>query len=94
MALPKIGDGEQLGDGNIGETLYLGKSSLQPVAFFGATGSTQPSSASQAAAISTAPVSISATQWGFTSSAQALSIITLLNQIRTDLVSLGIIKGS
>lgn len=30
MALPKIGDGEQVGDGNVGETLVVGASG-QPV---------------------------------------------------------------
>lgn len=64
------------------------------VGLFGATPIVQPTTSLEAAAISTAPVSISATQWAFTSSAQAASIITLVNQLRADLVSLGIIKGS
>lgn len=64
------------------------------VGFFGTTATTQPASASQAAIASTAPVSISATQWGFSTSAQAAGVINLLTEIRTGLVALGIIKGS
>lgn len=64
------------------------------VGFFGTTATTQPASASQAAVATTAPVSISATQWGFASSAQAQAIINLQNELRSALVALGIIKGS
>lgn len=64
------------------------------VGFFGTSATTQPASASQAAVASTAPVSISATQWGFASSAQALAVIQLQNELRSALVALGIIKGS
>lgn len=64
------------------------------VGFFGTTATTQPASASQAAVASTAPVSISATQWGFSTSAQAQQIIDSHNAIRSALVALGIIKGS
>lgn len=62
--------------------------------FFGTTATTQPASASQAAAATTAPVSISATQWGFSTSTQAAAIIDGYNGIRDALVALGIIKGS
>lgn len=62
--------------------------------FFGTAATSQPASASQAAVATTAPVSISATQWGFASSAQAQSIINLQNELRSALVALGIIKGS
>lgn len=37
MALPKIGDGEQVGDGNLNEQLNLG-ASTQPVRIGGAAG--------------------------------------------------------
>ena len=62
--------------------------------FFGVSATAQPASASQAAVVTTAPVSITATQWGFASSAQALAVITLQNELRSALVALGIIKGS
>lgn len=75
--------------------VVFGNASTDTVAFYGAaTPQPQQSGAGQAAAISTAPVSISATQWGFASSAQALSVITLQNNIRTALVNLGLITGS
>ena len=93
---------QQIGDGNTSETMNVGRPT-QPVAlggtaglvgFYGATPVVRPTSASQAAAISTAAVSVSATQWGFTTSTQANSIITLVNQMRADLVTLGLIAGS
>lgn len=103
MALPAIGDGEQVGDGNTGETLNVGRSG-QPVqfggaatatlGFFGATPVAQPAATNQAAIASTAAVSVSATQWGYSTSTQATGIVTLLTEIRTALVNTGIIKGS
>lgn len=54
-------------------------------------GATQ-ASASQAAVVTTAPTN--STPYGYSTSAQALAIITLVNAIRTALVDTGIIKGS
>lgn len=99
MALPKIGDGEQIGDGNLNETLNVGRPT-QPVAlggssgsigFFGVTATTQPASASQAALTLT-----TATSGGFGfSTATAFSAFTAqLENIRASLVTLGLIKGS
>lgn len=103
MALPGIGDGEQVGDGNTSETLNVGRSG-QPVQFggtntatlgwYGATPVSQRTSSNQAAVGTTAAVSISATQWGFSTSTQANAFVTLINQIRSDLVTLGLLKGS
>lgn len=103
MALPAVGQGEQVGDGNTNETLNVGRSA-QPVqfggtntatlGFYGATPAVQPASSNQAAPVSTAPVSISATQWGWSTSTQAQAILTLVTQLRADLVTLGILKGS
>ena len=74
MALPAVGDGYQVGDGNTGEDLLVGRTG-QPVqfggsaaaelGFFGATPAAQPAATNQAAIASTAAVSVSATQWGF-----------------------------
>lgn len=64
------------------------------VGFFGTTATTQPTSANQAAPASTSAVSVSATQWGFSTSTQANAIVTLVTQLRADLVALGLIKGS
>lgn len=103
MALPSVGDGYQVGDGNTNETMNVGRSGVPvqfggeataELGFFGSTPVDQPASASQAAIASTAAVSISATQWGFSTSAQATGVINLLTEIRTALVDLGLIKGS
>lgn len=93
----------QVGDGNLQETLLVGREG-QPVqfggdaaatlGFYGATPVAQPAATNQAAIASTAAVSISATQWGFATSTQATGIVTLLAEIRTALVNTGIIKGS
>lgn len=65
---------------------------LDYVGFFGATPVVQPTSASQAAVTTTA--STTTTPWGFSTSTQADAIVTLVNKIRADLVTLGLIKGS
>ena len=62
------------------------------IGFFAASPVVQPTSASQAAVATTAATTGAAT-YGLTS-AQANGVITLLNKIRTDLVALGLIKGS
>lgn len=103
MALPAIGDGEQIGDGNLNELLRVGRptqpvqfggSSTATLGFYGATPVAQPAATNQAVNISTAAVSISATQWAYASSAQATGIATLLFEIRAALVNTGLIKGS
>lgn len=82
--------------GNLTATgnVALGDASTDTIGFYGATPSTQPTSSNEAAVAATASVSISATQWGFSTSTQANAVITLVNQLRADLVTLGIIKGS
>lgn len=73
----------------------LGQSATESyVGFFGATPVVQPTHANQAAPASTAAVSVSATQWGFSTSTQANAIVTLVTRLRADLVTLGLIKGS
>lgn len=93
----------QVGDGNSGETMLVGRTGV-PVqfggtntailGFYGAIPVAQPAATNQSAIASTAAVSISATQWGFSTSAQASGIVSLLTEIRTALVNTGIIKGS
>jgi hypothetical protein len=65
---PKIGDGEQIGDGNTAETLNVGRSgqpvALQPSAtgtlgFYGATPAAQRAAAIQAASVVSASSYIS-----------------------------------
>jgi hypothetical protein len=83
----------------------LGYDSNAKVGFFGTTPADQPASANQAAAattaITTAAVTTTTNSYGYATTTQANNITarvvsntTLLNQIRTDLVELGIIKGS
>lgn len=72
----------------------VGGSSSEPIAFFGATPTTRPTAAGQAAPASTAPVSVSATQWGYSTSTQALAITDCLIAVRAALVTLGLINGS
>lgn len=72
----------------------LGTSSASTLGFYGATFTSQLASASQAVVATTAPVSITATQWGYSTSTQALAVVTLLAQIRNDLVTLGLVKGA
>lgn len=58
----------------------------------GWSGTGQPASANQAAVGTTAATTTS--PWGFSTSTQADAIVTLVNQIRSDLVAAGLIKGS
>lgn len=68
--------------------------SLSAFSVWGAAATTQPSATNQADIISTAAVSISATQWGYTTSTQATGIVSLLRAIRDALVASGNMKGS
>ena len=47
---PKIGDGEQLGDGNLAEGLNVGRGT-QPIGFYGTTPVAQRAAAVQAASV-------------------------------------------
>lgn len=71
---------------------YVGKAATDYISHYGVTPVVQPSSASQAAVATTAATTT--TPWGFTTSTQANAIVTLVNQIRSDLVTLGLLKGS
>jgi UDP-N-acetyl-D-mannosaminuronic acid transferase (WecB/TagA/CpsF family) len=63
------------------------------VGFFGATPGAQPASVSQAVVATTAATN-GGSPFGYTTSTQADGIVRLVNQLRSDLVTLGIIKGS
>lgn len=67
----------------------LGQTSTDLVSFFGATPVVRYAT-SIAAPASTAVVSISATQWGFSTSAQAQAVITALTNIPAMLNSYGL----
>ena len=101
MALPAIGDGEQIGDGNANETLLVGRvgqpvkvaaSTSTTLSFYGTAAIAQPSGAAQAA-VATDAATTGAATYGFTS-AQANGMVGTVNAIRTALVNLGLIKGS
>jgi hypothetical protein len=81
-------------NGTFSGTMVIGATAADKVAFYGVTSTTQPTATNQAAAGTVSSVSISATQWGFSTSTQANSLINLVQQIRSDLVALGLIKGS
>ncbi len=92
MALPSATDIEYVGTSSSGGCV-LGQTSTDLIGFFGlATAIAQPSGAGQAA-VSTAAATSGSAIYGFTS-AQANGIVTLVNQLRSDLVALGILKGS
>lgn len=100
MALPAIGDGEQIGDGNTNETLNVGRSGqpvkVQPSAsgslgFWGASATTQPANAAQAALTLTTALT---SGFGFTSATAFNAFIAQLENIRASLVTIGILKGS
>lgn len=85
---------QNLEDPRITGNITLQGTASSRIGFFGAATGAQPASASQAAVASTAAASVSATQWGYSTSTQANAIVTLVNQLRADLVTLGLIKGS
>lgn len=99
MALPKVGDGYQVTDGNLNEAVNVGRAgqtvnlggSGAALGFYGKTAITQPASADQAALTLTTATS---NGFGF-STATAFSAATAqLEAIRVALVNVGILKGS
>lgn len=73
-------------------TLVIGSTTADTLAFFGTTAVSQPTSASEAAVTTT--TATTTTPFGFSTVTQANAIVTLVNQLRADLVTLGLIKGS
>jgi len=80
---------KQLSDGNPDGTV-LGQSPADLISFYNGTPVQQRSGPAQAAVETAAPTN--ATPFGF-SQTQAAAIITLLNEIRATLVSVGLMKG-
>ncbi len=78
-----------LSDGNPDGTV-LGQSASDLISFYNTIPVTQRSGSVQAAVPTTPPTNTS--PYGF-SQAQATAIITLLNEVRTTLVGLGLMKG-
>lgn len=68
----------------------VGASAAHKLGFYGATPVTQPTSSSQAAVTAT----VTTTQTTTTLKADLAACVTLVNQLRSELVTLGLIKGS
>lgn len=81
-------------DGLLVSSVISAENATLKLGFYGVTPVIRPTATQEAAPASTAPVSISATQWGFATSAQAQAVLTLVTQLRADLVALGLITGS
>ena len=93
LQAPKIGDGEQIGDGNTSETLNVGRSgqpiAVQPSAsgklgFYGKTPAAQRAAAIQAASV------VSASTWASVASNQA----AFFAEVAATLTGLGLWKGA
>ena len=69
----------------------FGLSSSDKIGKWGVVPIIQPASGDQAAIVTTGATQTN--PWGFTTAAQANAIVTLLNEIRSALVSTGEIKG-
>lgn len=81
----------QLSDQN-SEGTVLGASTTDKIAFYGKTAVAQQSSADQAAVTTTASTSTSPV--GYSTTTQADAIVTLVNEMRSVLVTVGLMKGS
>ena len=100
MALPAIGDGEQIGDGNTNETLNVGRAT-QPVQLGGTSGTvgiygvtpvSQRSTTVGTIVATTVAVSTTSNIWGFSTSTQANNLVTMVNDIYKALTSFGLIS--
>jgi hypothetical protein len=80
---------EYIGDGRPDGTVFI-RTSTEKGAFYGSTPVVQPSSASQAAV--TATVTTTATTTALATDVAALIVLT--NQLRSELVTLGLISGA
>lgn len=89
----------QLSDQNSQGTV-LGVSASDLIAFYGQAAVSQPTSSAQAAVTATSVAAAMSTPtgavtvWGYSTAAIANGIVTLVNELRADLVNLGLIKGS
>ena len=95
---------EYIGNGNPSGT-SVAKATTEKLSFYGVTPVVQPSGATQAAAststITTAAITTTTNNYGYATTTQANDIATiaaeardLVNQIRSDLVTLGLLAGS
>lgn len=87
MAAPNTNPTYQYLDGEFADGTILGRTSAGLVGFFGATPVAQP--AGTTAAVATTVASSTATVYALTS-AQSASIIALVNELRANMVTLGL----
>jgi hypothetical protein len=80
-----------LGDRNA-DGIVIGYSSSEPIAFWGATPAARTAFTAAAAATTVAVSTTTGaiTSWGFSTSTQANAVISLVNEIRAALVTLGL----
>lgn len=95
MALPGVNPTFRFLDDGAPDGTVLGQNITSKVGFWG-TVTTQPTATQQAVAISTAAMSSAGTNggWLYVTSTQADGVVRLVNQLRNDLVQLGLLKGS
>ena len=79
---------QYLDDGGSDGTI-VGKDSSRPLSFWGATPAAR-SAFSASAVETTVAISTTTTKWGFSTSTQANAIVSLVNEIRAALVTLGL----
>jgi hypothetical protein len=86
--------------GNVDGTV-LGQSASELIGFYGATPVAQPSATAQSAVATTALVTVGSTVLTATDLTSINAVVTragalttLVNQLRSDLVTLGVLKGS
>lgn len=72
--------------------MKLGGSVASKLSVYGVTPIVQRSGAAQVQVATTAPTNV--TPFGYTTSAQAAAIVTLVNELQAAMVAFGIIKGS
>lgn len=72
--------------------MKIGRDTVEKIGFHGVTPVAQRSGAAQAAVVTTAATQTS--PYGFSTSAQADAIVTLVNELRAAMVAKGLIKGS
>ena len=89
MSFPNTAPTYQYLDGTNADGTILGAATTSKVAFWGGTPTTQGTAITTV--VNTAPVaSSSASAWCYSSSAQALAIITAVNSVITRLQTIGI----
>ena len=80
--------GEYIGNGNPDGTSF-GSSTSEKISFYGVTPVAQ-TALSAAAVETTVAISTTSEKWGYASSTQANAIVSLVNEIRAALVTLGL----